>query len=694
MAQPLAQPLAPGRTGGECIRRPVPAGHAPALLLALLALLAPLAPLVHGADILHVHAHDLKGEDGPEVLVEQGTLRGAWVQGAAGTDIKFAAFRGVPYAAPPVGPLRFKAPRPPHSWAGVRDAVEEGPLCPQGHPDSPEGVMGREDCLYLNVYSPREALVDEAADVTESSDDLTTSAPTVPPTALPTATAAAEDAAFNETTTATPRAPRPLLPVIFFLHGVGGWFHKGSAGAMDLGPELLLQHGVVVVTPSYRLGPLGFASLDTTGVPGNAALKDVLAALRWVRRHAPLFGADPTRVTVAGHGAGAALAHYLTLVPAAKGLARAAILQSGSALNQWAFTQDHVRYATELAARIDPEGVGLNDTQDVEAVLRAATVDQLMRAYEEVRTAAPSRDHRVNFLPFTPSPERRAQGQGDEGEEVFLPHDPEYLVVNRVVPSVPVLMGVTTQEALLRFCNLKWDLFPERMEIYNTELQHLLPLNLWPSDDTAALFSVPPVHNLTGEAEDVPPPSYPSELRDIADQVREEYFGGANITNSSQQVVELLNDVSFNADIQRLAMRRVQAAAQPTYLYRFSIQDEYNLGRARRRLDRPGAVHTDEMGYLWRVEGLGQNVTAESQAALTLRRLTTMWTNFVKTSSPVPETSELLPEKWPPTESDTLPNQVFLDISEKLQLKVEQLGGQHMNFWRIVYRNLRNGGGL
>lgn len=78
------------------------------------------------------------------------------------------------------------------------------------------------------------------------------------------------------------------------------------------------------------------------------------------------------------------------------------------------------------------------------------------------------------------------------------------------------------------------------MEIYNTELQHLLPLNLWPSDDTAALFSVPPVHNLTSaNAEDSPPPNYPSELRDIADQVREEYFDGANITNSSQQVVEV-----------------------------------------------------------------------------------------------------------------------------------------------------------
>lgn len=123
---------------------------------------------------------------------------------------------------------------------------------------------------------------------------------------------------------------------------------------MDLGPELMLVHDVVVVTPSYRLGALGFASLDTDGVPGNAGLKDVLQALRWVHANVAAFGGDPARVTVAGHGAGAALAHYLTLVPAATGLASAAILQSGSALAQWAFTQDHVSLATELAARIDP----------------------------------------------------------------------------------------------------------------------------------------------------------------------------------------------------------------------------------------------------------------------------------------------------------------------------------------------------
>lgn len=471
---------------------------------------------------------------------------------------------------------------------------------------------------------------------------------------------------------------------------VFSWFQKGSAGELDLGPELLLQHDVVVVTPGYRLGALGFAALDTDGIPGNAGLKDVLSALRWVKRNVAAFGGDPEAITVGGHGSGAALAHYLTVVPAARGLARAAVLQSGSALAQWAYSQDHVSYATELAARIDPDSAATsNDTDAVEAVLRNATVAQLLRAYPLVESDGP-RAHRVNFIPFVPSPERRPHAE----EPVFLPHDPEYLVVKLAVPSVPVLMGITSQEALLRFCNLKWDLFPERMKIYNSELQHLVPLNLWPSDDTGALFNVANATRIVRGPEGPPPPSFPAELRDIADQVREEYFGGSDVTNSSGQVVELLNDVFYNADIHRLAIRRVQAAQQPTYLYRFSVEDEYNLGRNRRRLDRPGAVHSDEMGYLWRVEGLGQNVSAGTPAARTLRRLTTMWANFVKTGSPVPEPTELLPEAWPATESDILPNQAFLDIGNELQLRVEPLGGRHMNFWRNVYRNLRNGGGL
>ncbi|KAE8736708.1 Carboxyl/Cholinesterase 62 [Frankliniella occidentalis] len=669
------------RCACACTPRRCPAAArllSPLLLAAvLLQLLLPLAAAAYP----QVHAHDLRSEDGPEVRAEQGVLRGVWVLGAAGTGIKFAAFRGIPFAAPPVGPLRFKAPRAPEPWEGVRDAVAEGPVCPQGQPDSAEGVLGDEDCLYLNVYVPAASLAGET----------TTDAPAT------TTTTMSPEEAVNDTAPA-----RPLLPVLFFLHGSGSWFQRGSAGALDLGPELLLQHDIVVVTPSFRLGALGFASLDSEGVPGNAALKDALAALRWLHGNARAFGADKDRITVGGHGSGAALAHYLTLAPAAAGLARAAILQSGSALAQWAYTQDHVRYATELAARIDPEAARLsNDTQDVEDVLRNATVAQLLRGHAEVTLARP---HRVNFVPFVPSPERRLQrglghGLGEEDEEeVFLPHDPEYLVVKRPVPSLPILMGVTSQEALLRFCNLKWDLFPERMELYNTELWHLLPLNLWPSDDTAAVFNVsrPPVDHGAG-GEDEQPPTFPSEVRDIADQVREEYFGGANITNSSQQVVELLNDVFYNADIHRLATRRVQAAAQPTYLYRFSFEGEYNVGRARRRLDRPGAVHTDEMGYIWRVEGLGQNVTADTAAALTIKRVTTLWTNFVKTGSPVPEPlelTELIPDAWPPTEADTLPKQAVMDIGEKMQLRVEPLGGRHMNFWRIEYRNLRNGGGL
>ncbi|KAK3907595.1 Esterase FE4 [Frankliniella fusca] len=594
------------------------------------------------------------------------------------------------------------APRAPAPWDGVREAVAEGPVCPQGQPDGPEGVLGDEDCLYLNVYVPAAALevgAGEAAATTEPPPTTTTAVPTTGPPLT------AEDA-VNDTESAP--GP-PLLPVLFFLHGSGSWFQRGTAGAVDLGPELLLQHDVVVVTPSFRLGALGFASLDTAGVPGNAALKDALAALRWLHRNARALGADKDRITVGGHGSGAALAHYLTLAPAAAGLARAAILQSGSALQHWAYTEDHVRYATELAARIDPEAARMsNDTRDVEDVLRNATAAQLLRGHAEMTRARP---HRVNYVPFVPSPERRRphsrrlgeeEDDGDgEDEEVFLPHDPEYLVVKRPVPSVPVLAGVTSQEALLRFCNLKWDLFPEQMEIYNSELWHLLPLNLWPGEDTAAAFNVsrPALGEdredlERGRGEDAAPPSFPPEVRDVADHVREEYFGGANITNSSQQVVELLNDVFYNADIHRLATRRAQAAARPTYLYRFSFEGDYNVGRARRRLDGPGAVHTDEMGYVWRVEGLGQNATADSAAALTLRRMTVMWTNFVKTGSPVPELSELLPVAWPPTEADTLPKQAVMDIGGELRLRVEPMGGRHMNFWRIEYRNLRNGGGL
>lgn len=146
------------------------------------------------------------------------------------------------------------------------------------------GYIGKEDCLFINVFTPS-------------------------------------------------TAPVEPLPVIFAIHG--GAF---SAGSGDwLGPELLLDRNVILVTFNYRLGPYGFLSLGTSKYPGNYGLKDQLLALQWVNRNIQHFGGDRSKITLYGHSAGAVSTHLHLLSPKSRDLFQRAIVSSGSALQSWAF---------------------------------------------------------------------------------------------------------------------------------------------------------------------------------------------------------------------------------------------------------------------------------------------------------------------------------------------------------------------
>ncbi|XP_069973879.1 acylcarnitine hydrolase-like [Penaeus vannamei] len=234
-----------------------------------------------------------------EVELRQGRISGASER--AGWGGVWYGFRGIPYAQAPVGDLRFRDPRAAGSWAGVRNGSLAPPLCPQVDANPGEEgeavVRGEEDCLYLNVFTPRP---------------------------------------FAST-----------LPVMVWIHG--GAFLVGGAG--EYGPLPLLTRDVVLVTLQYRLGTLGFLSTEDPALPGNLGLKDQTAALRWVRENIRDLGGDPDKVTVFGQGAGAASAHLQVLSPQAEGLFRRAILQSGNALSPWALRNDH-RHTASVVGRV------------------------------------------------------------------------------------------------------------------------------------------------------------------------------------------------------------------------------------------------------------------------------------------------------------------------------------------------------
>jgi para-nitrobenzyl esterase len=217
----------------------------------------------------------------PVVAITGGRVQGAWLEGGG------AVFKGIPYAQPPVGGLRWREPVPPAPWLDVRDATQFAPLCAQNpyFGSSPAVSASQEDCLYLNVWVPQ-----WPADSTK--------------------------------------------PVMVWIPG-GGNFAGGSRGGISNG-EKLSKHGVVVVAINYRLGLLGFFSHPalTRESPhhasGNQGLLDQIAALRWVRANIAAFGGDPSNVTIFGNSAASLDASVLMTSPLSKGLFQRVIGQSGA----------------------------------------------------------------------------------------------------------------------------------------------------------------------------------------------------------------------------------------------------------------------------------------------------------------------------------------------------------------------------
>lgn len=319
------------------------------------------------------------------VNTPSGALQGEVSGGVAG-------FKGVPFAAPPVGPLRWRPPEPAAPWKGVRPATAYGATCAQGDFgwNSAAAKVGDEDCLTLNIWVPQ-------------------------------------------------HAKSGALPVIVFFHG--GAYHGGSPrGLSTMEPSYdgsrLARRGVIVVTANYRLGLFGFLadpSLTAESphhASGNYALMDNIAALAWVRSHIAAFGGDPENITALGQSAGSASVGLLMTSPLAKGLFQKAVLHSGSVFD--VIHTDPLPFSPRLP-EAEAEGhrlaVALGGSgPDAIATLRQVPAAELMRRLK----ADPALGH--------------AEPRSPVVDFYVLPKDPAVAFAEGLEAQIPMIIGYTARD--------------------------------------------------------------------------------------------------------------------------------------------------------------------------------------------------------------------------------------------------------
>jgi para-nitrobenzyl esterase len=335
-------------------------------------------PLLAAAALSMIPTAAIARQDAPIVMTDRGQVQGSVEDG-------IASWKGIPFAKPPVGPLRWRAPQPAQAWQGVRAATAYGHDCmqePFPSDAAPLGTTPAEDCLYANVWKPAGAT--------------------------------------------------GKLPIVVWIYG-GGFVNGGASPPTYSGANLARQN-VMFVSFNYRLGRFGtFALPQLTkanpdkGLLGNYGIMDQIAALQWVRRNAAAFGGDPANVTIIGESAGGMSVHMLNTSPLARGLFSKAVVMSGGngQLGKGLADAEQIGMNFARSKNIDP------DAPDALAKLRALTSEEVTGGLNLMQVFQPKPGPATNSGPFV------------DGKVVVDPW-PAYISGN--FAKVPMIIGATSAD--------------------------------------------------------------------------------------------------------------------------------------------------------------------------------------------------------------------------------------------------------
>uniref|UniRef100_A0A6P7GRI0 Carboxylic ester hydrolase n=1 Tax=Diabrotica virgifera virgifera TaxID=50390 RepID=A0A6P7GRI0_DIAVI len=322
-----------------------------------------------------------------DLVTPKGQISGHTLQSYNGNE--YYAFQEIPYAAPPVGDLRYQLPQSHPGWTGVLNCTNNTKVCPQ--PQSTY-LDQDEDCLFANVYTP----VKPGSNI--------------------------------------------LLPVYVWIHG--GGYAVWDGGFQRYNPSYLIDHNIVIVTFNYRLGALGFLATDDCVIPGNLGLKDQNFLLKWVSENIHLFGGDSSKVTIGGESAGASAVADHILSKMSTGLFRGAIQESGSAINYFNFVPSPSVYAYKLAQVIDNSiNPQTTNTSVLLDFLKKAEIGDLVAASLKVPAVATG-GMLVSDLVWAPTMENSCTA------EPFLSKPMHEAFIKGDFNRVPLLTGFCSEEML------------------------------------------------------------------------------------------------------------------------------------------------------------------------------------------------------------------------------------------------------
>ncbi|XP_041980320.1 juvenile hormone esterase-like [Aricia agestis] len=534
-----------------------------------------------------------------QVKVHEGILEGEVVENEYGKP--FCSFKGIRYAQPPVGDLRFKAPQPAKPWQGVRSAKEHGPDC--YHYDAFTFPLpppqGSEDCLYLNVYTP----------------------------------------------TVSPAKP---LPVMVWIHG--GGFISGSGSDMLYGPEFVVRKDVILVTLNYRLEVLGFLCLDTEDIPGNAGMKDQVAALRWIKKNIKSFGGDPNNITIFGESAGGVSVSFHLISPMSKGLFNKAIMQSGTVACWWPNTFRPRDRALQLAKQLGCES---SDDKEIYEFFKKQPVEDLIKKRMPI-TFAETEKEAGAYVYLGVVSEKKF---GDN--ETFIEGDVYDLLRRGIHEGVTVINGYNEDEGAFWFQT--GSDFDKIFHQANKYLEYFVPEPL--------TINCPIKTQL-----------------EIGKKFKEFYMKGKPVSRETLDMVIKffgMEVFAYGAVLwQKICAKRNR---NKLYMYKFTCVSERNCfkyasGTGELFGYRTIVSHSDELGYLFPMKVVPNKVERDSEIFQMVEQFTTLWTNFAKFSDPTPDDS--LQVRWKPY---TLDDQAYLDIGEKLVLK-SHIDKEEVEFWENIFR--------